>query len=433
MRIVALILALLLSAAVHAGVFRAGYADRDITPTEPMPMWGYGARHALLTTEALDPLFAQAVVLEAGTERLALVALDLGRSPTARNQDRIREAVAASAGITQILLCGTHTHHGPVLELLDRPGLGQGRFDAAVRYAGWLNTQIADAINEAASRLEPVRWGWESVDSDLNRNRHTMVGPRPRDPELAVVRLDHLDGTPLAVLVNFAAHPTIHKVMDRRWSADWPGAMKRHVREALGAPCIFLQGAAGDMGPNRDRPGRETAEGFGQAAAETVLPVARRIQTTVPEHPSLRGSTRDFAFPSRVDFSDPFTLALFKQAFFPEMLAMLDDVRNNTLTPRITTVLLNGELALAGGSGEFFCEHGLRLKAHSPAKKTLFLGYCNGHHMYIPTRQAIALGGYGAAPAFAWLAEGAGETMIDGALEMLRELTAATAEQPPAR
>ena len=43
-------------------VFKAGVSRRDITPGEPLPMWGYGARHDALSQGTLDPLFAAAVV-----------------------------------------------------------------------------------------------------------------------------------------------------------------------------------------------------------------------------------------------------------------------------------------------------------------------------------------------------------------------------------
>ena len=52
----------------------------------------------------------------------------------------------------------------------------------------------------------------------------------------------------------------------------------------------------------------------------------------------------------------------------------------------------------------------------SRAAKTLFFGYCNGHHLYFPTIEAAAEGGYGADASVAWVELGAGESMIDKAL-----------------
>lgn len=47
-------------AQTSTAVFKVGSARRDVTPREPAPMWGYGARHDALSQGALDPLYAAA-------------------------------------------------------------------------------------------------------------------------------------------------------------------------------------------------------------------------------------------------------------------------------------------------------------------------------------------------------------------------------------
>jgi len=56
------------------------------------------------------------------------------------------------------------------------------------------------------------------------------------------------------------------------------------------------------------------------------------------------------------------------------------------------------------------------------APETFFIGYCNGHQMYFPTREAIEEGGYGADPSVSWVPPGAGEQIIDKALANIAEL-----------
>ena len=82
-------------------------------------MWGYGARHDGLSTGVLDPLYAAAVVIQAGTNKLAIVGLDLGRAPAEKSLQAIRQRIKAEAGIDYSFIAGSHTHHGPVLELTD--------------------------------------------------------------------------------------------------------------------------------------------------------------------------------------------------------------------------------------------------------------------------------------------------------------------------
>src|SRR5579859_1100531 len=107
------------------GQFRAGAARHDITPREPVPMWGYGARHDALSNGVLDPLYAEALVIDAAGKKLAIVGLDLGRSPAERSQQAIRKRIRDDAGIEFSFIAGSHTHHGPVLELSDEDGKGK--------------------------------------------------------------------------------------------------------------------------------------------------------------------------------------------------------------------------------------------------------------------------------------------------------------------
>jgi hypothetical protein len=137
--------------------FKVGTGKRDITPKEPVPMWGYGARHDALSTGVLDPLYATALVVQAGSNKLAIVGLDLGRSPAEAHLLKIRQRISVEAGIGHSLIAGSHTHHGPILELTDEPGKGQGKFDAALRYGNEMENGIIAAILEANSKLVPAK------------------------------------------------------------------------------------------------------------------------------------------------------------------------------------------------------------------------------------------------------------------------------------
>ena len=137
--------------------FQVGAARRDITPTEALPMWGYGDRHDALSDGKLDSLYAAAVVIKAGNSKVAIVGLDLGRSPNEKSLQRIRQRIKSEAGIEHSFIAGSHTHHGPVLELSDEDGKGKGRFDAALRYYQQMEDGIVAAIVEANSKLVPAK------------------------------------------------------------------------------------------------------------------------------------------------------------------------------------------------------------------------------------------------------------------------------------
>jgi hypothetical protein len=378
-----------------------------------MPMWGYGDRHALLSQGTADPLMAKAVVIEAGDERLAIVGMDIGRGPTAAMMQRIREAAAEKAGVAFVMIAGSHTHHGPVIELTDRAGFGKGKFDDAVAYAKRLPEQLIEAIVEAKNGAVPARMGVAKKNVPLNRNRHTKRTPKATDPMLATIRFDDAAGKPIAVIANFAAHPVTMNTLVLEFSADYPGALQNRVEQELKTNCVFMQGASGDLSPNR---GELSGKQFGEALGDQVVALAKSIETRSPKSPSLRGKVDRFKFTSRVDFSNAILIALFERAFFPELVRNYAEEFAGGIEPELTTVLLNENLALVGGSGEFFCNHSNRLKERSYVDDTLFFGYCNGHHMYFPTIEAVSEGGYGADAAVSPVEIGAGERMMNQAL-----------------
>ncbi len=399
-----------------AAEFRVGFAKKDITPTKSMPMWGYGARHDAMSQGVRDPLFAKAVVIDVGEEKLALVGLDLGRSPRPAIMTRIRDAVKEGSGVTFVMVSGSHTHHGPVIELQDEEGKGKGKFDDAVAYRAELERNLIAVINEAAGNVEDAQIGWGSAEVLMNRNRQTKIEPKATDPELSVIRFDDLEGKPIALMVNYAAHPTMLPGADLRFSAEWPGQMMYAVEEGLDTNVGFLQGAAGDMSckPTEETKGIEL---FGKAIGEEVLKIARDIETRVPETPSIQGMDEDFEFDTRLPVDNANVETLLAMAFFPEFAkAAFDEMAGDKIRPHLTTILVNKELALVGGSGEFFCNHANRLKERSRDVKTIFIGYCNGHHMYFPTIEAASEGGYGADPTVSWVPVGAGEQIMDKAL-----------------
>jgi neutral ceramidase len=396
-------------------VFKVGVGKRDITPKEGVPMWGYGARHDKLSTGILDPLYAAAMVIQAGTNKLAIVGLDLGRAPTETQLQIIRNRIKTEAGIDYSFIAGSHTHHGPVLELTDEVGKGKGKYDASLRYYKQMEDGIAEAIIEANGKLVPAKMAAGSVRLEhSNRNRHTKIEPKPSDRDLSVMRFDDANGKPLAVVINFAAHPTTISEATLKFSADWVGAMKATVEKETGAQAIFMQGAAGDQSVD---PGTNSGhEAIGQAIGREAVKLASSLTPTEVAKPSLVVEEERFKFASRIDLSNPAIRTAYSFAFFPELIPNFADEYVDGVRPRLTVAWLNGDTALVGVSGEFFSNHSIRLKERARVKNLFFFGYCNGYHQYFPTIEAVAEGGYGADKPVSPVAVGAGEQMMNTAL-----------------
>jgi neutral ceramidase len=405
MRGIALVVLLALAGGARAEGLRAGAAVVDVTPPTGHPMWGYASRKAAPSVGVRDPLKARALVLEVGKEKIALVGLDLGRAPPRASMAAIRKEVA-KAGVGTVFIVASHTHHGPVIELDDWPSKKKS-------YVRELERKLAGVIREADKALRPARLGVASKQVGLNRNRHSKRAEKPLDRELLVLRVEDAEGKVIAHAVNFAAHPTILPAKLMEFSADYPGVLAREVEKATGAPCLFLQGAAGNQSVNPT--GKRDPESFGKELAAEVLALARGLETEAVGK-ELKTHEEDFRFRCRVPLDNPIVFAALARAFFPELIAFYEREYRTGVRPHLSLALLDGKIAFVGVSGEFFSGHALSLKRRARLEHVFFLGYCNDYQQYFPTIESASEGGYGTEPYIAPAEIGAGERMMDRAL-----------------
>jgi hypothetical protein len=101
----------------------------------------------------------------------------------------------------------------------------------------------------------------------------------PTDDTLLVSKIMAESGKLIGTLVNYACHPTTLAWQNTLISPDYIGALRETVEAECHAPCLFLQGASGDLGPREgyvgdtavaDRNGRQL--GFAALALEALPP-----------------------------------------------------------------------------------------------------------------------------------------------------------------
>lgn len=413
---------------MDASGLMAGLAVRDVTPPPNVPMWGYSDRKGP-STGMLDPLHARTLVLKAGDKMVALVTMDLGRTPRPAVLDRIRETAKAS-GVTECIFTASHTHGGPVMEADDAPHVQ--------RIAELLTQSIA----EAATTLVPVKIGIGSVQLDVSHNRRWItpsgtcemlwrnekkIPTQPVDREATLIKLDTEDGKPFATLVHFACHPVVLAGDNLEYSADYVGEMCRLVKEKTGAECLFLLGGCGDINPYldktpRDQGGVESMRNVGKECADAVLRALPEIPTAAPQTPSLAYASAMVSVGTRWDFTNPEQQKVFRAIYGRLFDSYLNDLTPDLAVP-VSTLLINRELALSFMPGELFTQHQLDLKHHAPLaatypydggtarRRALLVGYSDDFHLYFPTVKDAAAGGYGGIAA-TYVGLGAGDKLV---------------------
>lgn len=256
------------------GPLRAAAARVDITPSRPTPLAGYAGRYGKLFEGVVDPVFARALVLQAGDgARVALVSAELILITA-----ELRAAVAERTkdlGLGGLVVLATHTHAGPGGYARGRVQqvLGMGGYDAAVETA--LADGIARAVREAAAApMSEVALQAATLQSEgvaVDRHGEGLPAEAPLTSARFVADGDRV----AARVVVFGMHPTTYTDLDFMISGDWPGAAMRKLEEDGGGAALFVQGAGGDVTYFR----REEVE-KDQRAAVTGFRVAQLARAT---------------------------------------------------------------------------------------------------------------------------------------------------------
>jgi hypothetical protein len=433
--------------------FRAGVARCDITPPAGIAHgnWSAQIHHR---AEGVDlPLYCTALAASDGDNEVVLVEWELLYPPGGEFLLDIRRRVTELTGVPggHIRVSSTHTHSGPSLS---RPWFESGA-EMVAPYIASLTDRVAGTCFAAHRAMEPARVAGGKGSCFVNTNRRrrgadgrVILASNPdgfSDHEVGVIRIDREDGRVLAILVNFAAHPTILAWDNRLISPDYPGTVRRTVESLTGGTCLFLQGAAGNQNTLRDYSCRvEDARWVGRQIGLEAVKVAEAIETRPSRSEIVRmvesswsmgvtgyvaaGSpdtsvkcvSRTVALP--VWQREPPTPAeeetveqlkrrlaeLHRQGAPDDAVreanrlvrrAVLDltITRRRSQGPQLELefqAFRFGPVALIGIPVEPFAETGREVKDRSPFPTTFFSGYTNGANGYLPTASAYEEGGY---------------------------------------
>ena len=432
-----------------------GAAELEVTPPAGAPTLGTIQR----STGVHDDLYARALVLNDGRQKVAILSLDLIGMDFVL-ADQIRNAITARTGTTVTLVHCTHNHSAPftipwsVLGPRWFAGPGKAWHDG-------LAGKLADLVSVAEAKSEPVRLraGRSPVHIGTNRrlpsDQGIVMKPNPAGPVVPwvdVLRVDRSDGTPLAILFSHAAHPVIIHGSSRLISAEFPGFAARKLKERFGGNTIamFGQAFAGNINGDPLRGGISAAELAGEVLAEAafqasskseVIPSGEFTITSVHSEIPLQALPSKTACSEALEAAEARLVKTYgRQEFNDERLwDMQDDVETaksqreskaaDDVQPMegkawwmMDTVLCLRDLlnkienhderplrfdahllrvgdqwSLLAATHELFAEYQLTLDKSAPTKHNMMLAYTNGCESYIPMDRDLALGGYEAA------------------------------------
>ncbi|MDR3438739.1 hypothetical protein [Telmatospirillum sp.] len=418
----------------EAGAFNAGVGRADIQiPADLYPIDGFVGQH--------DPLAVRVLLMEDGSERIGIVVMDL----TSISDEVIANAKAIlnkAAGVSSdnIIVCASHTFSAPHVLPLDHSAANLKEKDAALGLA--IGAAVQAATTQATSTLQPARLGFGLGNSRVNVNRDV---PTARgwwfganetgyaDSSLAVLRLNTLDGKPLAVLMNHAVQSSIMSDSEsekggKLVSADLAGAATRYLETHYGSGMVamFLVGAAGDQAPylmadryvaNKDGSvsrndihdaGFTLVDLLGERLGGDVLRVSEEISSTnTPKLRILRSSVE-----------------VISQAASPES-ASSGPVTSYTYQPGakvgVPVVLIQiGDIVLVGFQAELAASVGTQIKIGSPFAHTIVLTMVDGIAKYMP--DAASYGRFTYEARNSRYARGSGEAAASAVVSLLKQM-----------
>ena len=378
-----------------------GSAQADISGDSPWSLGG-STGQARVSSELVDGLEINVVAV--GSSRFIpsfiMISFDLLYVGPGISR-AVCSYVQAVAPGCQVLMAASHTHQAPMTDV-SKPGLGS----ADQQYIDYVVARAREALGRAIGAMNRemlVRVGHSSADHSVNRRgralfqlsrqpsfRPVTIAPNPagpRDEEIVAIRWDDENGTPLALVWNYACHP-VGFPSRLGVSAHYPGVVRARLRSFYSAPdlpVVFLQGFSGNVRPK--------TEGIRNKAVEPLLRLIGRSSFeafTIDGYRAWAGSLAELvvgAFEGS-ERKPPGTIQVTTKTFPLDRI-----VKNGIGDFQVTTARFAG-LRFVAVNAEAMVEHALALRKRFADEVVVPVG-CSGETFgYLPTESILKEGGY---------------------------------------
>lgn len=426
---------------------QVGAAAINVNP-QVFPVSINGGMTSGSASSSTSPIHARALVLDDGTQRVAMVVVD-SCMMSRTFLDEAKMLASKSTGIRpdRIMISATHAHSVPAAMSC----LGT---DADENYVPFLRLKLVEAIERAVANITPAKVGFavrkaadytavrrwirrpDRIDVDpfgnktVRANMHAgriwddVTGESgPEDPDLSLISFQAKDGRPLAVLANFSMH---YFSGVKAVNADYFGLFSEGLKTRLGSQStddkspsfvgIMSHGCSGDiwrMDYTRSTPEKFNSikiDEYTQGLLDIAMQAYKEIQ--YDENADLAmAETRlqlKYRLPDkqRLDWSKAIVEKMgdrmpktTEEVYAREQLFLHDRQETSVVVQAIRI----GSICIATTPTETYALTGIKLKLQSPFEKTMVIELANGGDGYIPPPEQHGLGGYNT-----WAARSAG-------------------------
>lgn len=361
-------------------------------------------------------------------QKLVIVSLDI-ISFDEGMVEKVREGIKAKTGLdgSEVLLCVSHTHSGPMREGPLEP------FGISVEeYRRIVIDRTVEVVAGALADAEPINlyFGRGDLHMSISRRRRNPAGyavwrgnPYGEvDPEVGVLKAVGKDGKVKAVVMNYACHASA--IGTSLIGNDYPGFAEEIIENRYaGCTALFAQGCAGEIKPyNVDGDCRfmyhippAVAAGLGWELAKEVIRVIEQAPTEeVAGKIQIAARTIELPMegpPSAEEVRN--TKGVLEDITEKWRKYMLGKIEDGTISDiptacpyEITHIKIGERFRLVALQGEPCVRIGLRIKEQLTSSTTdngnearddhsvLVFGYTNGMQAYFPSSDILRAGGY---------------------------------------
>jgi hypothetical protein len=383
---------------MKVGGFRASVVKIDITPEVPKMLLGYAARKS---TGVHDHIFHRIVALDDGVKQFFLVSSDICvMSPS--EYDHVASILKNQLGIDPLDFWWslTHTHSAPEVGVPGLPEIFMGdryKHEVDTAYTSMVERSLINGIIEAREKLVRAKLGvgWGFSKANINRRAWDIDGKAiggmnpdgPVDRKIGLMRLDKEDGTPIALIANYAMHGTVLGPTNMEISADAQGIVSEYVEQKTGVPLLFINGAAGNLAPIYSVYPNPKAGHLGQfrvLIGDKILDANKRITSSVDSIKLFTGAIT-IETPRKANLDWPSYLDKYNK---------VTKAGDNLVRVPVRFLKINQDVAIWSAPLELFCEISNGIRERSPFPFTFYYGYTNGWLGYLPSEKEWKHGGY---------------------------------------
>lgn len=395
-------------------MLQCGLFEHDITPAlgSEIP----GKFFVRKSDGILDRLYAHAAFIKNDDhEACVIISVDVIFIPETVAEEA-RTSIADRLHIKKecIMLVATHSHTaGPVWSW--------GKFSHASEvYLEFLKARIVDAAQLAAERAHDVKISIaKGVEKKIAyvrdfklKDGSVATNPLPEhaerslgeiDPEVIVLSIDEMDGTPYGVFVNYACHCDC--VNGTKYSADYPGAMRALLKKVYGDQFvpIFINGFNGDIN-HCDIAGHfhEVPKHYQRMGRILAADVIKTRETAQPMRgETIQGAHRYLTMQNRIPNAALLSWAKANEAgesslidsFYAHEVLQLAETgaTNHRFAVQVVKI---GQFAVFGMPGEIYSAFAKALKQRALTEFAASANLANGNIGYIPTKEMFLPGIY---------------------------------------